>query len=214
MGSRETFGDRMRTHGMTNTRLYRTWCGIKDRCSNPNVGHYDRYGGRGISVCDEWKSSFESFRDWAFANGYNPELNGKQQSLDRINPDGNYCPENCRWVSQLEQSGNRTDTVYIECSGKKLSAREFTEQNGISDYVFVYRRAKKGQPGKQIIHDWNMIHNTPNCYMRVKEAAKVYNVCEQTIKAWVKDGKLLAEKCGSILFIPKGQVIDKNERVS
>lgn len=212
MGSRETIGDRSRTHGMTNTRLYGIWCGIKDRCYNPNLEHYDRYGGRGITVCDEWKDSFASFMEWAFLNGYDPLLNGREQSLDRKDPDGNYSPDNCRWVSMQEQARNRTDTVYVRYNGELISAREFTEKNNISDYVFVFRRVKKGQSGEKILYDWNMIYNTPATFMRVKEAAILYGVTEQMITKWIKSGILTAEKCGKILFIPKGQDVYRDEK--
>lgn len=90
------------THGGSNSRLYNIWCGMKDRCSNPNNNRYDRYGGRGIIVCEEWRGSFESFSRWAFANGYNDSL-----SIDRVNNDGNYEPKNCRWATAKEQANNR-----------------------------------------------------------------------------------------------------------
>lgn len=88
------------THGMANSREYKSWCMMHSRCSNPNYTYYYRYGGRGIRVCDRW-NSFESF----YADmGQRPA--GK--SLDRINNDGNYEPGNCRWSTQKEQIGNRS----------------------------------------------------------------------------------------------------------
>ncbi len=90
------------THGQKKTRLYNIWRGMKIRCTNEKFRFYRCYGGRGITICDEWMNSFESFRDWALANGYSDEL-----SIDRINNDGNYEPNNCRWVTQSEQNSNR-----------------------------------------------------------------------------------------------------------
>lgn len=92
-------------HGLHDTRLYRIYCGMKTRCYNPKVLHYKNYGGRGISICDEWLNSFKDFYDWAMANGYSDEL-----SIDRINVNGNYEPSNCRWATNLEQARNKRNS--------------------------------------------------------------------------------------------------------
>ena len=84
------------------TRLYRIWTAMKQRCYNPNHKAWSYYGGRGISVCDEWKNSFSSFMDWSLKNGYAENL-----SIDRMDGEGNYEPSNCRWVTQSEQNRNR-----------------------------------------------------------------------------------------------------------
>lgn len=199
--SRETFGERTRTHGMTETHLYSVWCGMKCRCNNPHYKHFDRYGGRGIKVCEEWSNSFEPFMEWSFKNGYREDLSGKEQSLDRINVDGDYSPDNCRWISMKKQARNRGDTVYVESKGVKISAREFAEENGIENYVFVFRRAKAGQSADQILHDWKMINETPSEYMTVKEAAVFLGVTEQTVCNRIKSGTLDAEKIGNRFFV-------------
>lgn len=211
MGSRETIGERSKTHGMTSTRLYGVLCSMKDRCLNSKVEHYDRYGGRGISVCQSWRDSFETFRDWAFQNGYDENATGKENSLDRIDPDGDYCPDNCRWVSKLEQARNRTDTVYIFWNGKKIPSSEFADVNSIKDRTFVFRRAKKGETGEKILHDWIMMHKTPDNYLKIKDAEEAYGVSSQTILSWIKSGKLKAEKCGNKFFIEKGQVVARRQ---
>lgn len=93
-----------RTHGLSHTRLYRIWDNMKKRCFNRNyLPQYMYYGGRGITICDEWKGNFKAFYDWAMANGYKDHL-----TLDRY-PDnnGNYEPSNCRWVTMKEQNSNR-----------------------------------------------------------------------------------------------------------
>ena len=89
-------------HRLTHTRLYRIWGNMKRRILNPKFTHYFEYGGRGISICEEWKNDFMSFYDWAMSNGYSDEL-----SIDRIDNDGNYEPNNCRWVTQTIQTRNQ-----------------------------------------------------------------------------------------------------------
>lgn len=90
------------SHHETKTRLYHIWINIKSRCFDEGSTAFKHYGGRGITVCREWATSYLSFKEWAIANGYSDEL-----SIDRINVDGNYCPENCRWVSGSIQQFNK-----------------------------------------------------------------------------------------------------------
>lgn len=91
-----------KTHGLGSTRLYNTWSKLKNRVLNPKDKQYNDYGGRGITICDEWKNDFKSFYDWAMKNEYSDEL-----SIDRIDNDGNYCPENCRWTTRTIQNRNQ-----------------------------------------------------------------------------------------------------------
>ena len=88
-------------------RLYNVWCGMKQRCLDPEHISYKYYGGRGITICDEWKDSFPAFRDWALANGYDENAPRGVCTLDRINVDGSYGPDNCRWVSMAIQADNK-----------------------------------------------------------------------------------------------------------
>src|SRR5947207_473231 len=88
-------------HGESGTKLHWIWLSFKDRCNNPRNKAYKGYGGRGIKVCRDWQKSYESFRDWALANGYQVGL-----FLDRENNDGDYAPGNCRWVVRLVSNRN------------------------------------------------------------------------------------------------------------
>ena len=119
------------THGQTESRLYNIWCGMKSRCENKN---YEHYGKRGISVCEEWKKSFISFRDWAMQNGYTENL-----TIDRIDVNGNYCPDNCRWATYLEQARNKTKNIKVTINGVTKCVAEWCEEYGILQTT-VYQR--------------------------------------------------------------------------
>ena len=121
-------------HGERNTRLYRIWSGMKQRCYNPGHHKYHRYGGRGIEVCEEWRDSFETFRDWALANGYRDDL-----TIDREDNDGSYSPENCRWATTKEQANNVSYNLVFNHKGEEKTLKEWAREYGIN-YHTVYSR--------------------------------------------------------------------------
>ena len=126
-------------HGMKYTRLYEKWNHMLERCRNPKNPSYNRYGGRGISVCDEWKESFENFRDWALNNGYDDSL-----SIDRIDVNGNYCPENCKFSNAKEQANNRTSNRFIEYNGKTKTLAQWADETGIRASTIAARIDLRG----------------------------------------------------------------------
>lgn len=113
-------------HGMENTRLYSIWESMKQRCTNPNTAHYKNYGGRGICVCDAWLYSFPLFAEWALSNGYDDTL-----TLDRIDVNGNYEPENCAWATWDEQCYNKRNTLYVTISGVDYTLKQLSDKTGI-----------------------------------------------------------------------------------
>lgn len=131
---REKLIERNTKHGDRKTRLYRVWKAMKDRCYREGYQYYKSYGGRGISVCDEWRDSFEAFRDWALANGYRDDL-----SIDRKDNDGNYCPENCRWATDTQQANNRSNSKHIVVDGESLTIAEASRKLGVK-YSTLYAR--------------------------------------------------------------------------
>ena len=124
-----------KTHGHSKSRLYKIWEGMKQRCYNPHVKAYKYYGEKGISVCDEWMS-YEPFEKWALSHGYSDDL-----SIDRIDCCGNYCPDNCRWVTKLIQSNNTSTNTFIFCDGKKMTLAQWSRELNISSSVLSWRKA-------------------------------------------------------------------------
>ena len=128
--------ERRTTHGKWGTKIYECWHHMKQRCLNENDNNYDYYGGRGISVCEEWMD-FENFYEWAIENGYKEGL-----TLERIDVNGDYCPENCTWVTQAEQLNNTRRTRKITFQGKTQSLKEWWRE--IKDEINItYQSLRK-----------------------------------------------------------------------
>lgn len=123
-----------KTHHLSNTRLYRIWNAIIQRCNNKNHWAYKYYGAKGITVCKEWESDFTIFYKWAVSNGYSEDL-----TIDRIDNKSCYCPENCRWVSRKIQSNNRSFCKMIEYDGRTQNLMQWCEELNLN-YKRIHSR--------------------------------------------------------------------------
>jgi len=128
-------------HGF-GTRLYAVWDSMRQRCNNPQNKAYKNYGGRGISICSEW-DDFTKFREWAYATGYDDDAPRGVCTLDRIDVNGDYCPENCRWATAKEQGRNRRDTPYYTLGDETHDLKTWAEITGIK-YETLWARHKRG----------------------------------------------------------------------
>jgi len=128
-------GKRRWKHGFSSTKLYKLWKDMRRRCENPKRKRYNRYGGRGIKVCEEWKKDFRPFWEWAMSHGYAEGL-----QIDRRDNDGDYCPSNCRFVTSLENARNRpqfkrTEKIVkaiAEILKRTINLSEAARQSGLS----------------------------------------------------------------------------------
>lgn len=134
----DTAKDTRSIHNESKTHLYGVWSAMKHRCNNPNATHYEDYGGRGISVCDEWRSDYTAFRNWALLTGYQEGL-----TIDRIDNNGNYCPENCRWVTSVAQANNRRSNIMVTFNGETHNLKQWSDILGIR-YGKLHQRFAAG----------------------------------------------------------------------
>jgi hypothetical protein len=127
---------RMEKHGMWNTPEYQRWQVMIQRCENPKSPVYRHYGGRGIKVCERWRHSFAAFIS---DMGRSPE----KHELDRIDNNGDYCPENCRWTTRKKQIRNRRTTPLLTWDGRTMSVGEWADESNLPYHVLATRLAKK-----------------------------------------------------------------------
>lgn len=142
----ERLSARSRTHGHASGRVsptYRIWSGMIDRCENANTPCFVNYGGRGISVCARWR---ESFKNFLADMGERPA----GMSIDRIDNDGNYEPDNCRWASKTEQGRNKRSNRLVEFGGQRLTVPEWAEKLSVPQYR-LYGRLYRGWADSEII---------------------------------------------------------------
>jgi hypothetical protein len=146
------------THGKYYTRIHKIYSYMMTRCYNKKSDAYNNYGGRGIMICDEWKNDFISFYNWAYQSGYQDNL-----TIERIDVNGNYCPENCTWIPLVEQGKNKTTMNLIEYEGEVHYVTEWARIKGFKSPFVIFNRLKLG---------WSIekIFNTPvrECKRRSK----------------------------------------------
>lgn len=134
-------------HGKSDTKLHSLWRSMIGRCYNTNNKAYKNYGGRGIKVCEEWKNDFMSFYNWAISNGYNEMKNKFEQSLDRINVNDNYKPDNCRWATAKQQANNKRNNHIIEYKGEK---------HNIAEWAKIYNMKRGTLQARLNVYNWDI----------------------------------------------------------
>lgn len=139
------YGKPHKTHGKSGTRLYNIYNHMKRRCYDARCAKYIDYGARGIIICNEWLNSFENFYDWAILNGYAENL-----SIDRIDVNGNYCPENCRWASDKTQANNKRSNKVVSVNGENFTLAQLRDKTGIPIATLSWRLSH-GWSGEQLL---------------------------------------------------------------
>lgn len=192
--------DERNVQGLSYERLYAVYNGMISRCHNKNNPHYNLWGGRGIKVCDQWRYDYQAFRKWALYAGYDETKERKYQTLERIDNDGDYCPENCRWASYQEQALNkrpRKTGAYKynwTFEGITKSAIEWCEIFGVSVPMVMYRVKAKGmKPFEALVTPVNRADNLDEITeekvrsmrdsgMKIKEIADFFGCSKNTIE--------------------------------
>ncbi|MDQ1281602.1 MAG: hypothetical protein QG670_2867 [Thermoproteota archaeon] len=185
-------------HGFGKTRLATTRNNMMQRCYNPKHKSYPQYGGRGITVCDEWINNLPSFYEWAVASGYKDNL-----TIDRIDNNGNYCPENCKWSTSIEQGNNQRTNRHITYQGKTLTPTQWGRELKIAVHLIRNRIFKLGwtvektflTPAREKkIIDERKVLKFNNCIKSIKQWSDELNIPLATIKTRVRKG-LSDEEC-------------------
>ena len=171
-------------HNMSSSRLYYVLNGMKQRCYNKNNVHYKDYGGRGITVCDEWlgRDGIIRFINWALANGYKDNL-----TIERIDVNGNYCPENCKWIPQKQQLRNQRRTVRAN-TGEDITT--FAEENGMDAQIVRNRKSVYGWSDDHLLDavPQRRIIEYQGCKYTPEELSEITGIKIRTIQARIHRG--------------------------
>ena len=192
-------------HGMSESKIYYIYKGMKQRCYNPTGTNYKNYGGRGIKVCDEWlgEHGFENFYKWAIDNGYK-DLPHKQCTIDRIDVNGNYEPNNCKWSNAVEQANNTRRNVNINFNGKTQTLTRWCRELDLS-IGMVLSRIHRGvkieialttpKTDRHKYYEYNGEKYT------IQQLSKMFNIPEMTLYSRLNAGKLYKDN----VFTAKGK---------
>lgn len=170
-------------HGESHTRLHNIWMGMENRC-NPNNTSSKRYGGRGITVCEEWKQ-YEKFRDWALSNGYEDGL-----TIERKNVDKGYSPDNCEWIPLKKQARNRGTTFWVTYNGERMSLAEAAELAGLPYKQVHYRIKRIGWPVEKALSE--PMKRESELHKRCKELGLNYHTIYNRVRMGWSEEKALS----------------------
>lgn len=147
--AKEVMSSIKKKHGDNGTRLYAIWDSMRQRCYNKNNKAYPNYGGRGISVCEEW-NDYNNFKKWSIDSGYDINATRGKCTLDRIDVNSDYTPCNCRWVDMKSQSNNKRNTIVLSCGSVSHTLKEWSEITGIK-YETLWARYNRCKSAEEIL---------------------------------------------------------------
>ena len=223
---RETASKTSFKHGYRNERLYNVWDGMKQRCNNSNHIAYNQYGGRGIKVCEEWSNNYVSFREFMLNNGYDPEAPFGACTIDRIDNDGDYCPENCRVISVQEQQVNKSDVFSFILDGKRTTISGAARDKGLSRGCIEWRLNKGMSLDEAINTPLRKIktYEADGQVHTLKEWAEIMGVTQNIIygrlfthsfeeiyNEWKKNGSLKVKVCPKKYYTVNGETHNRAE---
>lgn len=177
----------------SNSRLYNIYKNMLQRCYNPKKPKYPNYGARGIVVCDEWKDDYNVFKDWAINNGYRDDL-----TIERVDVNGNYEPNNCKWITNLEQMWNRTDTLWVMYKGKQYCMSHILRELGLLQHMSaIKKRMKNGCDFEKAVStpfDRRMMITYNGVTKSIDEWAQFYGIKKHTLYRRMTKMKLSFEE--------------------